>query len=74
MPTFLPQCGPNADPNIRKVRIADPMPPLRTFLAALHTVYPSTIPPAPCHTTSRNGIPPRTEVSEGLSGVIYRDH
>ena len=36
MPTFSLQCGPNADPNIRKVRNADPMPPLRTFLAALH--------------------------------------
>ena len=35
MPTFSLQCGPNADPNIRKVRNADPMPPLRTFLAAL---------------------------------------
>ena len=35
MPTFSLQCGPNADPNISKVRIADPMPPLRTFLAAL---------------------------------------
>ena len=35
MPTFSLQCGPNADPNIRKVRNADPMPTLRTFLAAL---------------------------------------
>ena len=38
MPTFSLQCGPNADPNIRKVRNADPMPPLRTFLAALGIV------------------------------------
>ena len=38
MPTFSLQCGPNADPNIRKVRNADPMPPLRTFLAALNPV------------------------------------
>ena len=35
LPTFWVQCGPNADPNIRKVRNADLMPPLRTFLAAL---------------------------------------
>ena len=35
MPTFSLQCGPNADPNIRKVRNADPMPPLRTFLVTL---------------------------------------
>ena len=37
MPTFLVQCGPNKDPNIRKVRNADLMPPLRTFLLALHS-------------------------------------
>ena len=35
MPTFLLQCGPNEDLNIRKVRIADPMPTLPTFLATL---------------------------------------
>ena len=35
MPTFLLQSGPNVDPNIRKVRNADPMPPLRTFLVTL---------------------------------------
>ena len=45
MPTFSLQCGPNADPNIRKVRNADPMPPLRTFLAALlaaHELVPNS--------------------------------
>ena len=35
MPTFSLQCGPNSEPNIRKGRNADPMPPLQTFLAAL---------------------------------------
>ena len=35
MPTFWVECGPNADPNIRKVRSADLKPPLRTFLVTL---------------------------------------
>ena len=35
MPTFWVQCGPNADPNIRKVCNADLKPPLQTFLVTL---------------------------------------
>ena len=35
IPTFLLQCRPNVDPNIRKVQYADPMSPLWTILGAL---------------------------------------
>ena len=44
MPTFSLQCGPNADPNIRKVRNADPMPPLRTFLVTLPLSLTQNVP------------------------------
>ena len=43
LPTFWVQCGPIADQNLRKVRIADLMPTLRTFLATLAEIGLATL-------------------------------